>query len=79
MKTDSDVVLYFGKFQGKTLGEAPTWYLGWLFASFSHGERLVEPELRRRGATDADLNGFRRRHPRLGKKPKSLRERGDGK
>ena len=70
MRTDSDVILYFGKFHGKRLGEVPTWYLGWLYASFSHGERLVEPELRRRGVTDTELNGFRRRHRRLGKKPK---------
>lgn len=76
MKTGSDVVLYFGKFKGQTLGEVPIWYLGWLYASFSHCERMVEPELRRRGVTDSDLAAFRRKHPRLGKKPKGKGDTG---
>lgn len=72
MKTGSDVVLYFGKFAGKRLGEIPTWYLGFLFAPFSHHERLVEPELRRRGVTGVELDAFRSKHPRIGKKPERV-------
>jgi len=79
MKTDSDVILYFGKYKGKRLGEVPTSYLGWLYASFTYGERLVEPELRRRGLADIELNDFRRRHPWLAKKPMAVREGGRGK
>jgi hypothetical protein len=72
MRTDSDVLLYFGKFKGSTLGAVPTWYLGYLFASFTYYERQVEPELRRRGVTDGEIAGFRGKHPWLGKRPKGM-------
>lgn len=76
MRTDSKVVLHFGKFKGFTLGETPTWYLGYLYASFSHFTRQVEPELRRRGVGGRTLASYRRRWPLLGKKPKAVWEAG---
>lgn len=69
MRTDNKVVLYFGKFKGRTIGDTPTWYLGYLYASFSYFTRQLEPELRRRGVDGRTLASFRRRWRLLGKKP----------
>ena len=61
--------LYFGPYKGVPLKKLPIQYLALTYASFGEPRKVIEPELRRRGASDDDLTLIRKRFPFLGKRP----------
>lgn len=61
--------LFFGEYKGVPLNKVPLPYLARIYASFEAPRKVVESELRRRGAVDNDLTLMRKRYPFLGKRP----------
>lgn len=61
--------LYFGQYRGVPLNKVPVEYLAYVYGSYKEPRKVVEPELRRRGAVDNDLTLIRKRFPFLGKRP----------
>jgi hypothetical protein len=61
--------LFFGEYKGVPLNKVPLGYLARTYASFEEPRKVIEPELRRRGASDNDLELIRKRYPFLGKRP----------
>ncbi|MCE9631925.1 MAG: hypothetical protein K8S94_14575 [Planctomycetia bacterium] len=61
--------LFFGEYKGVPLNKVPLGYLARTYASFEEPRKVIEPELRRRGAVDNDLTLMRKRYPFLGKRP----------
>lgn len=61
--------LFFGEYKGVPLNKVPLPYLARIYASFEEPRKVIEPELRRRGAVDNDLTLMRKRYPFLGKRP----------
>ena len=61
--------LYFGPYKGVPLKKLPIQYLALTYASFEEPRKVIEPELRRRGASDDDLTLIRKSFPFRGKRP----------
>lgn len=61
--------VYFGPYKGVPLKKLPIQYLALTYASFEEPRKVIEPELRRRGASDDDLTLIRKRFPFRGKRP----------
>lgn len=69
MTVAQPTTLWFGKYKGVPIEKIPISYLAWVWGSFTGQRQNVEPDLRRRGCSDAD---FVRIASRFGAHPRKM-------